>query len=123
VTDVVDERFPRKYRLRTRTDFDRVYQNDAYAADRVLVVRGCQNGLPYPRLGLSVSRKVGGAVVRNRWKRLIREAFRKSRSELPAGLDLVFRPRRGAELDYAAISESLPKVARQLAKRLRRQRQ
>ncbi len=123
MTDVVDERFPRKYRLRTRTDFDRVYQNDAYAADRVLVVRGCQNGLPYPRLGLSVSRKVGGAVVRNRWKRLIREAFRKSRSELPAGLDLVFRPRRGAELDYAAISESLPKVARQLAKRLRRQRQ
>lgn len=123
MTDVVDERFPRKYRLRTRTDFDRVYQNDAYAADRVLVVRGCKNGLPYPRLGLSVSRKVGGAVVRNRWKRLIREVFRKCRSELPVGLDLVFRPRRGAEPDYAAISESLPKVARQLAKRLGRQRQ
>lgn len=121
--DVVDERFPRKYRLRTRTDFDRVYQNDAFAADDTLVVRGCENGLPYPRLGLSVSRRVGNAVVRNRWKRLIREAFRKSRAELPAGLDFVFRPRRGAEPDYAAISESLPKVARQLAKRLRRRRQ
>ncbi len=120
---MVDERFPRKYRVRTRAEFDRVYQNDAYAADCVLVVRGCRNGLPYPRLGLSVSRKVGGAVVRNRWKRLIREAFRKSRSDLPAGLDLVVRPRRGAEPDYAAISESLPKVARQLAKRLGRQRQ
>ena len=120
---MVDERFPRKYRLRSRTDFDRVYQNDAFAADRVLVVRGCENGLAYPRIGLSVSRKVGNAVVRNRWKRLIREAFRRSRSELPAGLDFVFRPRRGAEPDYAAICQSLPRVAWQLAKKLRRRQQ
>jgi len=118
VIDVVDERFPRKFRLRTRTDFDRVYQNDAYAADRVLVIRGCRNGLTYSRLGLSVSRKVGGAVVRNRWKRLVREAFRRSRIELPTGVDLVVRPRRGAQPDYAAITESLPKLARKLAKRL-----
>ena len=123
MTDVVDERFPRKYRLRTRNDFDRVYQNDAFAADHTLVVRGCENGLPHARLGLSVSRKVGGAVVRNRWKRLIREAFRRSRRELPAGVDFVFRPRRGAEPDYAAICESLPRVAGQLAKKLRRRRQ
>ncbi len=114
---MVDERFPRKFRLRTRTDFDRVYQNDAYAADRVLVIRGCRNGLPYSRLGLSVSRKVGGAVVRNRWKRLVREAFRRSRIELPTGVDLVVRPRRGALPDYAAITESLPKLAKKLAKK------
>ena len=113
-----DERFPREYRLRTRADFDRVYQNDTYVVDRVLVIRGCRNGLSHSRLGLSVSRKVGGAVVRNRWKRLVREAFRRSRSELPTGVDLVVRPRRGAQPDYAAITESLPKLARKLAKKL-----
>ncbi len=114
-----DQRFPRQLRLRRQAEFDRVYASEAYAADQLLVVRGCVNGRDYSRLGLSVSRKVGSAVLRNRWKRLLREAFRSCREAIPAGFDFVVRPRRGAEPDLAEISKSLPRLSRRVAQRLK----
>jgi ribonuclease P protein component len=113
-----DCRFSAQYRIRRQADFDRVFGSDVVAADAVLVGYACRNGLPHCRLGLSVSRKVGGAVVRNRWKRLIREAFRRCQADLPAGYDFVLRPRRGAVADYRAICDSLPHLARRLVRRL-----
>ena len=112
--------FNRTHRIRHQADFDRVYGSGCYAADQVLVIYADRNDREYCRLGLSVSRKVGGAIVRNRWKRLIREAFRGSRAALPAGLDLVIRPRRGAEADFQAILAALPRLAKQLDKKLLR---
>ena len=108
--------------VRSPAEFDRVYQARVYAADDVLVVNGCRNDLPYPRLGLSVSRKVGNAVVRIRWKRRIREAFRLSQHELPLGIDLVVRPQKGATLDFHAISRSLPALAARIGRRLEKGR-
>lgn len=113
-------RLRKEQRLRRQEDFDRVYAQDAFAADGVLVVRAAANGLGWTRLGLSVSRKVGNAVMRNRWKRLIREAFRLSQHELPVGLDLVVRPKAGAEPDLTAIRRSLPTLAKRLARKLLR---
>ena len=115
--DVADSSsaFPKSSRVRKQADFDRVHRQQAYAADDILVLRGRHNGLEHARLGLSVSRKVGNAVVRNRWKRLIREAFRMSQAKIPSGMDFVVRPRKGAVANLAAIQASLPQLCQRLA--------
>lgn len=110
--------FPKTAHLRLPAEFERVYACDTYVADGVLVVNAAANELGVTRLGLSISKKYGPAVVRNRWKRLIREAFRKVSAELPTGLDLVVRPKRGAEPVYANVAASLPALVARLAKRL-----
>lgn len=115
-----DQRFPHRYRLRRQSDFDRVYGGKIYAADSVLVANANRNDVGHTRIGLSLSRKVGNAVVRNRWKRLIREAFRRQKHELPPNLDLIVRPRRGAQPDYEAICRSLSSLCRRLARQLNR---
>lgn len=113
-----DQSFPPHLRLRTQGQFDRVYKARLFAADDVLVVNAAASDLPHPRLGLSVSKKVGNAVTRNRWKRLIREAFRLSRHELPEGLDLVVRPQKGATDGLPSIRRSLVALVRRIAKRV-----
>ena len=79
--------------LRSPVDFRRVYARRCAASDAWLLVQACPNSLAFSRLGLSVSRKYGNAVKRNRLRRLYREAFRLSKHELPTGLDLVLIPR------------------------------
>jgi ribonuclease P protein component len=111
-------RFAKSQHLRTQAEFDRVYASEAYAADDVLVVKGAANETGITRLGLSVSRKVGNAVTRNRWKRLIREAFRLAQHDLPRGLDLVVRPKAGAEPDFERIRGSLPVLVKRVARKL-----
>jgi ribonuclease P protein component len=110
--------FSRESRLRRQADFDRVHQANVFAADDTLVIRGAANGAPATRIGISISRHVGNAVVRNRWKRLTREAFRLLQPDLPAGLDLVVRPRRGAIAELQAIQRSLRQLVPRLARRL-----
>jgi len=110
-----DQRFLSVYRIRRGADFQRAYRRRCTASDDRLLVFGCPNDLPHPRLGLSVSRKVGGAVVRNRWKRLLREAFRLTREKLPVGVDLVVIPRPNAEPTLAGLLESLPRLAAKVA--------
>jgi ribonuclease P protein component len=115
-----DRGFPARFRIRRGVDFQRVYRRRLIASDDCLVLYGCENGLEYARLGLSVSRKVGGAVERNRWKRLLREAFRLRREELPAGLDLVVVPRAGVVPELTRLAESLPALAAHLVRKARR---
>lgn len=110
--------FPQSRRLKTPAEFDRVYARKRSASDGVLIVYACESELPYPRLGCSVSRKVGGAVVRNRFKRLFREAFRLMQHDLPAGVDLVVIPRSGQEPSLEVVKASLGKLARQAASKL-----
>ena len=119
-SDRMSARFRPEDRIRKQADFDRIYKTRIFAADDVLVVNADANGLDRSRLGLSVSRKVGGATVRNRWKRLIREAFRLSRQDLPTGCDFVVRPQKNAEPDFHAIQTSLLALANRINKRLAR---
>ncbi len=114
---MTDERFPRDFRLRRKEEFDRVYNEGLHAADDVLVIRAMVNNLPHSRLGLSMSRKVGTAVVRNRWKRFVREAFRLSREQMPVGFDFVVRPRKGASPEFRAVRQSLVSLANRVQRR------
>jgi ribonuclease P protein component len=110
-------RFPKAVRLRTKTEFDRVYAAKCKAADGTLLMFVQPNGLAHPRIGLSVSRKVGNAVVRNRVKRLLREAFRLSQHELPAGWDLVVIPLAPDRASLPAYQTSLRKLSHKLSRR------
>jgi ribonuclease P protein component len=104
--------------LRRPCDFRRVFERRRSASDAWLLVYACENGLPYLRLGLSVSRKIGQATKRNRLKRLYREAFRISRHEMPVGLDLVLIPRGSEEPALEDLKKSLSRLVQQLARKL-----
>lgn len=110
--------FRKAEHLRRPSDFRRVYERRRSAGDRWLLVYACENGLPHSRLGLSVSRKFGRATRRNRLRRLYREAFRLTRAEMPAGLDVVVIPRTPEEPTLADVKRSLPQLVRQIARKL-----
>jgi ribonuclease P protein component len=87
---------PPRRRLSRSAEFERVYRQGRSKANRFLVLYSFpreEAGAPAdedgPRLGLSVSRRVGGAVERSRVKRVLREAFWSEASRLPAGADYV----------------------------------
>jgi ribonuclease P protein component len=101
----------------SKADFDRVHAARRTASDGLLVVNSARNGLGMSRLGLAVGRVVGNAVVRNRWKRWIREAFRLELAGLPSGFDFVVRPRPGVSGDLLAVRDSLRALANRVTKR------
>ena len=84
-------RFQKKQRLLRTTDFRRVYAQRQSVAIGPLVMYGAQQvtKLSHARIGISVSRRVGNAVVRNQWKRRLREAFRKVKTQFSPDIDVV----------------------------------
>jgi ribonuclease P protein component len=129
-SDRNSERFPARLRVKSRSDFRRVFGSGKVAADGVLVMHGVRQempdsfheerptSIPISPIGISISKRVGSAPVRNRWKRLIREAYRTQKASIPAGLILIVRPRKGAIPDYAAIRKSLRTLARRIDRKL-----
>src|SRR3954470_22479099 len=101
-----EHRFPKQARLLRASEFERVFEARNSASDASIVLYGATSELGHARLGLTVSRRVGGAVVRNRWKRLLREAFRLSHGDLPA-LDLVCVVRGQSPPTLGQIRKSL----------------
>jgi len=113
------EGFPKAARLIRPTEFARVYEQRRTAArgPLVLYVAARQDGHGRPRLGLSVSSRIGKAVLRNRWKRRLREAFRRVQADLPAGFDYILVVRSGRPATGAAAARDTERTILELAGR------
>jgi len=99
----VDQRLRPRERLRRQPEFRAVFDQGRRVNGRFMTVLLRPNQLPVARLGVVASKKLGGAVQRNRAKRLVRDIFRRHKLEpAAAGHDIVVIPRR--ELLDAAIS-------------------
>lgn len=84
--------FDRSEKVRQRADYQKIYDRGVKVHGRTFTLFRFANGLEIGRLGIAATRKLGGAVVRNRAKRLVREVFR--RNKLAPGYDIVVIPRR-----------------------------
>jgi ribonuclease P protein component len=111
-------RFRPHEHLRRPADFEAVYDRRRSAADATLVVYVRENGLPHSRVGLSVSKKFGAAVRRNRIRRLLREAYRLEKADLPAGYDFVLIPRPLDNYSLEPFRHSLAKLAKQAVRKI-----
>lgn len=89
----MDQRLRKNERLQHRTEFQAVFARKWSQGGKFLVVYGVPNGLGYNRLGLTVGRRYGNAVRRNRFKRRCREAFRLTKHRQHQGWDWIIIPR------------------------------
>jgi ribonuclease P protein component len=116
-------RFGKRNRVKSGDDFTQIIRGGAFAADDVLVVNVrrsvAQQAALYSRIGITIPKKTGPAVVRNRWKRWIREAFRTQRDQIPVGLEIIVRPKRDAVGSFEAIAKSLPVTVRRASRKLK----
>ena len=100
--------FPKEYRLLRRSEFRQVYEAGQRRSAPIGVVFFRPNGLPMTRLGITAPTKMGGAVLRNRVKRRVREAFRLNRLTIPAGWDIVVNPREAmATVEFSKLAQEL----------------
>lgn len=105
-------------KLNDNKDFLRLYKKGRYVAGSSCVIYYFRNRLPYNRMGITAGKKLGGAVQRNRAKRLIRQAYRETETLFPVGFDLVIVARA------AILNEKCPSVTaflRSCAKRINKQ--
>jgi ribonuclease P protein component len=100
--------FPREARLVRRGEFDAVYRAGRRRSSSHFTVFLRANEMPESRFGVSIKKALGGAVVRNRIRRRLREIVRCHRSEIPAGWDIVIHPKSAVDkAPFAELTEEL----------------
>ncbi len=106
------ERLPKAARVRRRPEYLTIQNRGRRLSGSHLLLFGMPGT---GRLGITVSRKVGGAVARNRVKRWVRDCFRRARADFPGALDLVVVARPGAaDAGHLAICRELKTLAARL---------
>jgi ribonuclease P protein component len=95
VVNATAEKFPRSVRIVRSSDYQALYKTGYKIHSSYFVLFGRCNALEHSRLGITASRKVGGAVERNRVKRLFREIFRRCLYQIPDRLDIVVNAKSG----------------------------
>jgi len=108
--NMTDQSFPKSIRVTRGDDFSDILRRGPYAADDFIVVNVRWNvaASAPAKLGITIPKKTGNAVVRNCWKRWIRESFRTQRDKLPAGIEIIVKPKRNAVGSFDAIRRGLP---------------
>jgi ribonuclease P protein component len=107
--------FPREARLVRKGDFDRVYQAGKRFSSSHFTVFVRRNELALNRFGFSIKKALGGAVVRNRIRRRLREMVRCHRQEISPGWDIVIHPKSSvARAPFAALATDLVRLLKQL---------
>ena len=113
-------RFRPHEHLRKPAEFQAVYDHRRSAGDDLLIVFAMANGLPYSRIGLSVSRKHGIAVKRVRLRRLLRDAYRLGKENWPVGYDLVLVPKQRKDYELVPFQASIDRLVRQAIRKIER---
>jgi len=105
---------PKKKRLVSNRQFKAVLERNIRSSDGILTLFMAENDCGHPRLGVSVGKSCGSAFIRNRLKRLLREAFRRNQRHIRAGFDylLMLSPEMSKKLKK-------PTEAKELVKRLK----
>jgi ribonuclease P protein component len=116
--ETIGQTLPASHRLRHRSEFKKVQERGQRYVAGALVLLVLPNDLGYRRLGVTVSSKVGNAVVRSRIKRWFREIFRKRRALLPPSVDAVLIARSGAaDSSLEALGRDFEAAAAQARRR------
>jgi ribonuclease P protein component len=109
------QKFPRDVRLVRRSEFDAVYRAGKHRSSSHFTVFLRANELPLSRFGFSIKKALGGAVVRNRMRRRLRELVRCHRQEISAGWDIVIHPKSSvAQTPLPALTQDLLRLLKDL---------
>lgn len=97
---MLPQKFEKNERLRLRNDFKKLFDSNSRSVNSYFVLVFRKNNLEYSRIGVSIKRKFGKAVLRNKLRRQIKEIYRLNKDNFPQGYDFLFIPRKALSEKY-----------------------